>query len=363
MRKQAIALTAMLSMTLTLSTPFAVPTWANTAPVKQQPGQSIAPKPPVTVPSTTTPSSPAFYVNGKDVTKQGEATYRAGVLYLPLESVVTGMGDSFTWITKPRVANVKTKSGKEVIVTIAKADVVVSGKNVPVSTLQLQGTSVRMQAKPVVINDMLYVPYDFFKNVLGYPVEINKNGSKENITVGQGAPIPTPVPLPTKPITIDPRYPLPTGTIIPQITSTWTSDKQKNMQILADELEFTNLGAGAVYSPYGRGATAIGLSANDLEKYDTSIQIDVWMGSEYTPLDHKIPYIAKSLFHFYFSQDGDKLWKIADDAFNGKNVSQYLNKMLTYNNRQVKLMNVKGSLVIIVGKPGIKYDKDWNVSK
>ncbi|MFF2531520.1 stalk domain-containing protein [Brevibacillus sp. NPDC058079] len=308
--------------------------------------------------STFAGNTTSLTVNGKDVTNQGEPTYRAGVLYLPLESVVKGMGDSFTWVTMPRVANVKTKNGKEVTVTIAKSVIMVDGKSVPISSLELQGTKVPVQAKPVVVNDMLYVPYDFFKTVLGYPVEVKKNGSKEDITVGQGTPILTPVPL------IDPRYPLPSGWTPPQLKSTWTSDKQKNMQILADELEFKNLGAGASYSPYGDNAytAAIRLSAND-RPYDTSITIDYWKGDANTPLAHKVPYVAKELFRLYFPKEGSNVWKIADDAFNGKNVDKYLNKMLAYENRQVKMMNVQSSLVIIVGKPGVKYDKDWNVIK
>ncbi|MFP3391789.1 hypothetical protein [Brevibacillus sp. SIMBA_040] len=161
----------------------------------------------------------------------------------------------------------------------------------------------------------------------------------------------------------DQRYPFPEGWTPNQIMATWTSDKQKNMQILADELEFVNLGAGAAYSPYGKGpgTTSILVSADATENYDTLITISVWKGSNYLPLDNKIPYIMKELFRFYFPNEGSKLWQIADDAFNNKNVDKYLNKTLTYDDRQVKMMNVQGNLVIVVGKPGTKYDSEWNV--
>ncbi|WPS85438.1 copper amine oxidase N-terminal domain-containing protein (plasmid) [Brevibacillus halotolerans] len=313
--------------------------------------------------STIAGNTTTLYVNGKDVTKQGEPTYRAGVLYLPLESVVSGMGDSFTWVTEPRVANVKTKSGKEVTITIAKSVVMVDGKSVPISSLELQDAKVPMQAKPVIVNSMLYVPYDFFKSVLGYPVEIKKNGSKENIIVGQGVPVPTPVPLPTKPITIDPRYPLPAGWTPPQLSSSWTSDKQKNMQILEEELGFKNLGAGAVYYGIGLGTDAILLSAKDYEQIDTRITIKYWNGDKNTPYANKIPYISRELFHFYLSNQGDQLWKIMDDGYSDKDISKYVDKKFTLGDREIKIMDLEDGVVIFMGKPGVKYDSNWKIIK
>lgn len=177
MRNQVKLATVMLSMILTLSVSFAVPTYATTTPSKVQDSKSTAPTPVTTKPSTANPSMPVFYVNGKDVTSQGEPTERGGVLYVPVESVVKGMGDSFTWVKKPYTANVKTASGKKIMITVGKSVVIVDGKNVPVSTLQLKGTTVPMQAKPIVVNNMIYVPYDFFKTVMGYPVEIKKQGN------------------------------------------------------------------------------------------------------------------------------------------------------------------------------------------
>ncbi|NOU53748.1 copper amine oxidase N-terminal domain-containing protein [Brevibacillus borstelensis] len=361
-------------MILTLSVPFAVPTSATTTPSKVEKSKPIAPKPVITQPSTTIPSTPVFYVNGKDVTSQGEPTERGGVLYVPVESVVKGMSDSFTWAKKPYTANVKTASGKKIMITVGKSVVIVDGKDVPVSTLQLKGTTVPMQAKPIVVNNMIYVPYDFFKTVMGYPVEIKKQGNKTLVLVGDkgqvqegaGTQTPTPSPKPQSPISEDPRYPFPKDWTPNQITSKWTSDKQKNMEILEKELGFKNLGAGASYSPYGKNiyTAVIGLSANDRDQYDTMITFKLWMGSEYTPLDHKVPYIARELFNFYLPKEGNKLWQIVDDAYNGKKgVGQYFDKILTFENRQVKLMAVKESLVIIIGMPGVKYDSNWKAIK
>lgn len=367
MRNQVKLATVMLSMILTLSVSFAVPTYATTTPSKVQDSKSTAPTPVTTKPSTANPSMPVFYVNGKDVTSQGEPTERGGVLYVPVESVVKGMGDSFTWVKKPYTANVKTASGKKIMITVGKSVVIVDGKNVPVSTLQLKGTTVPMQAKPIVVNNMIYVPYDFFKTVMGYPVEIKKQGNKTLVLVGKGEIVTTPTPTPTQPGTAvkqDPRYPLPNGTTIPQITSKWTSDKQKNMEILVNELGFTNLGAGADYRADGTLATtAIGVSANDKDQYETLITFKYWTGSKYTPWGYKVPYIARELFKFYLSQNGDQLWKIMDDGYNGKDVSKYIGKKFTLGNREIKIMEPPNPVAIIIGKPGVKYDEEWKAIK
>ncbi|MED1850079.1 S-layer homology domain-containing protein [Brevibacillus agri] len=310
------------------------------------------------------------FVNGNLIeSTQGEPMYRSGVLYVPLQPIAEGMGDSFAWEQKPYVATVTINGSKKITVTVSKANASVDGKQVPVSALKLEGMSDVVQAKPVTVNNQMYLPYDFLKNVLGYPVEIKQDGSTGTLIIGTApSSTTTSAPTPTKPVSsvkVDPRYPLPNGTTIPQITSKWTSDKQKNMQILTDELGFTNLGAGVSYRTDGTlASSAIGLSASDRDQYDTMITFSVWMGSEYTPMDHKIPYIAKEVFDFYLPKEGNKLWRIADDAFNGKKgVGQYFDKILTFENRQVKLMAVKESLVIIIGMPGVKYDSNWKAIK
>ncbi|MBE5393698.1 copper amine oxidase N-terminal domain-containing protein [Brevibacillus agri] len=324
----------------------------------------------ITQPSTTIPSIPVFYVNGKDVTSQGEPTERAGVLYVPVESVVKGMGDSFTWAKKPYTANVKTGSGKKIMITVGKSVVIVDGKNVPVSTLQLKGTTVPMQAKPIVVNNMIYVPYDFFKTVMGYPVEFKKQGNKTLVIVGDKGIVqegtgttPSNPTTPSPAVKDDPRYPFPKGWTPPQIKSAVTPDKQKNMEILANELGFTNLGAGADFRADGTLATtAIGVSAND-RPYETMITIKYWTGSEYTPWGFKVPYIARELFKFYLSQNGDQLWKIIDDGYNGKDVSKYIGNKFTLDNREIKILETSNAVVIVLGKPGVKYDSNWNVIK
>ncbi|WP_179136315.1 S-layer homology domain-containing protein [Paenibacillus sp. 32352] len=314
-------------------------------------------------------SIPDLYVNGNPIdAKQGEPMIRGGILYVPLEPVVVGMGDSFTWEKKPYAANVKTDSGDTITITVANSIAFVDGKQVPISTLNLENTKVSLQASPVIMNNKMFVPYDFLENVLGYPVEAKKDGSKDVVYVGKGTiatPIPTPTPSnPSGSVKEDPRYPFPDGWTPPQITSTWTSDKQKNMEILENELGFKNLGAGARYSPYGKGpgTTAILVSADDSEQYDTMITISVWTGSKYTPLDYKIPYIAKELFGFYFPQKSGEFWEIVDNLFNDKVLDQYIGKKVVIEDREVKFMDVNDQLVIIVGKPGIRYDDNWKNS-
>ncbi|WP_448028365.1 S-layer homology domain-containing protein [Brevibacillus borstelensis] len=312
------------------------------------------------------------FVNGNLIeSTQGEPMYRSGVLYVPLQPIAEGMGDSFAWEQKPYVATVTINGSKKITVTVSKTNASVDGKQVPVSALKRESMSDAVQAKPVTVNNQMYVPYDFLKNVLGYPVEIKQDGSAGNLIVGdkgevhkdKGTQTLAPSPKPQSPIVENPRYPWPKGWTPPQIKSTATSDKQKNMEILANELGFTNLGAGADFRADGTLATtAIGVSANE-RPYETMITIKYWTGSEYTPWGYKVPYITRELFKFYLSQNGDQLWEIIDDGYNGKNVSKYIGNKFTLDNREIKIMETPNAVVIVLGKPGVKYDSNWKAIK
>lgn len=294
--------------------------------------------------------SHSVVINGKSL--KGVTTFEEnGILNVKLSPIVKDVGESIKWDADTQTATVMQKDKTIVKVTANKTVAKVNNKDIPLSTKKINNVIVPVSAKAIVIDGSLYVPEVALKNVFGYSVQI-KGLEKSDLK---------------KAANPDPHYPFPEGWTPPKITnSTWSSDKQKNMKALENELEFKNLGAGADFSPYGGvGTTAIGVSANKNDEYDTMITIYYWSGDvKETPLANKVPYIAKELLHFYFPKDGDKIWKIADDGFNGvKGIGQYFDKMLTYETRQVKFMAVKESLVIIIGKPGVKYDSDWKVIK
>ncbi|RKQ16446.1 S-layer homology domain-containing protein [Ureibacillus endophyticus] len=158
----------------------------------------------------------------------------------------------------------------------------------------------------------------------------------------------------------DPFAP-PAGWVAPKINTTATADKAKNAQILDEQLGFLNTGGtGAIYNPFKKayGDTPIKVFLDD-QPYDASIQIDFWRSQD-VPEYNKIPYVAKELFKFY---QVPQVYDIVNKGFTGTNIQNQMNKMLTFGNRQVKIMAVGDSAVIFIGKPGGKYDNNWNVIK
>ncbi|MFI8715164.1 stalk domain-containing protein [Brevibacillus brevis] len=302
--------------------------------------------------STQVEKTYSIVVNGKSM-EVGSASEENGILSVQLAPIIKAMGDYVRYDVDTKTAIITQKDHTVVKITVGRSVAKVNNKDVLFSTKRVGNVIVPSSSKAIIVDGKLYVPVDALKNVFGYSIQ-EKEMDLEKIVLVQKSIVENGK--------LDP-YPFPAGWIPPKVTAKWSSDKQANMKVLEKELEFANLGAGAAYSPYGRGpgTTSILLSASATENYDTLITISVWKGSNYLPLDNKIPYIAKELFRFYFPKEGSKLWQITDDAFNNKNIDKYLNKTLTYDDRQVKMMNVQGNLVIVVGKPGIKYDKDWNV--
>lgn len=358
MRNQAKVATAMLSMVLTLSLPLAVPAWATTTPPKVQSSKPIAPKPGVIKPSTATPSIPV-YVNGKDLTNQGEPTYRGGVLYVPIEPVVTGMGDTFKYTSKPYSAVITKKDGTQIQVSVTKSVATVNDKEVPVSTKNLKNTKVPVQAIPVVVNNKMYVPFDFVINILKYPLETSKSGSKELIFVGTKpsgtvvTPTPTPTPVPKQPnnggAKLDLPYQPPSGWVPPHVTSSATEDYKKNWQILDDELGLTK---GSWYNPYGKDAyqgVAAFLVDHDSNKPEelAIMTFYYWKGAKAGDEANQVPYVAREVFKFYFPNSYQKLFKIMDDGYNGKDDPNYIGKIFTLDCRQVKIVDGEAVRVIV----------------
>jgi len=127
----------------------------------------------------------------------------------------------------------------------------VNNKDVPFVTEVKNGVKVPVQVKPFVDNKKLYVPVDFVRDVLGYPVVVKKIGNTTYVFVGklpekmptgeEVVPTPTPKkpeqqpeqqPQPAEKIEYDLPYKPPAGWVPPKIKSVATDDYWKNSEIL-----------------------------------------------------------------------------------------------------------------------------------
>lgn len=306
--------------------------------------------------SSITQNKATVIVDGK--TTEGVVAFNGnGILSVQLAPIVKAMGDSIKWDATTQTAIV-TQNNKTIIKVMANKSIAkVNDKDVILVTKMINNVIVPTSAKAVIVNGSMFLPFEALKNVFGYNVQVEDKGSEKSTSSKSTI---------KSVVKEDSRYPFPgDGWTPPQINSTWSSDKQKNMQVLEDELGFVNKGSGAIFSPYGKkvGSAAILLSAEDNERYDTAITFKYWHGSKHTPLGHEIPYISREIFEFYLPQKGGVLWGIIDDGYNKKDISKYINKKFTLEDREIKIMETANAVVVIIGKPGIKYDDDWKIIK
>ncbi|MBE5394518.1 stalk domain-containing protein [Brevibacillus agri] len=301
---------------------------------------------------STNKSVSVLVYNGQSI----KTLERSGIIYAPLAKIVQDAGDQYQWDAINYTATVTKKDKTVVQVSIGKTVAKVNGKELPLSVQKVKGVNVPAPAKAFLLNEDLYVSCHFLSTVLKYPVQFKAEEQKGQL-----------LPQSSTPVKYDLSYQPPAGWVVPQIKSIATSDKKRNLEILDKALGFYNLGgAGAIFNPYGKGdgADPILVGSDLQDSYDVSIRFKYWEGGKTFPEGNKIPYVTRELFKFYLGQeDGLKLFKIMDDGYNGKDVSQYIGKMLTFGNRQVTIMEVQDSVRVIIGKAGVKYDSKWNVIK
>lgn len=311
-------------------------------------------------------ASLVLYINGNK--SDVKPIHRGNFLFLPLKEVVEGMGDKFAWQSEPIFALV-TQGDKKIYVSSAMSVAKVNNKDVPFATEEKNGVKVPVQVKPFVDSKKLYVPVDFVKDVLGYPVVVKKIGNTTYVFVGTlPEKMPTgeevvPSPQPQKPeqqpqpqpgekIEYDLPYKVPAGWVPPKIKSVATDDVRKDSEILEKELGFLN---GTAYNPYGgqqRGLAVI-LITSGTKNHSAQINFSAWYGSK-TEVDdfNKIPYVARELFKFYLPNEYNKLFKIMDDGYNGKNVSKYINKPFTLDEREIMIIELEDSVTVVISKKG-----------
>lgn len=313
-------------------------------------------------------ASLVLYVNGNK--SDAKPLYRGNILFIPLKEAVEGMGDKFAWQSEPIFALV-TQGDMEIYVSAAMSVAKVNNKDVPFVTEVINGVKVPVQVKPFVNNKRLYVPVDFVRDVLGYPVVVQKIGNTTYVFVGtlpekmptgeevapnqtpqQPAQQPEQQPQPAEKIEYDLPYKPPAGWVPPKIKSVATDDKQKNYEILEKELGFLD---GSAYNPYGGKQPELAkiLILGGTENHIAQIQFSAWYGSK-TEADifNKIPYVSRELFKFYLPNDYDKLFKIMDDGYNGKDVSKYINKPFKLDGREIKIVENQYSVTVVISKKG-----------
>lgn len=265
----------------------------------------------------------SVYVNGNIVSP---GPYESnGVTYVPLKTIVEGMGDKYEWNEASLSATVTTSSGKKVQFINNWSVMVVNGEYIPVATKDVIADSAKV--KPTLKNDTFFAPLSVISGTLGYPVDTS---DKTNIYVG------------TKPQTTQstpaPEQPTQQITQSEQLSNDITSSD--HIQKLVD-YGFNSNGGNAFYNSqvsYMRiGADiVIGVSKGE----SVTITLANWEG--------KTPEFAKYAFNLYLETQGNTLYSMVD-SFAQSGADSY-DKSLTLDGHKVylKYWDNTGNFVITI---------------
>jgi hypothetical protein len=133
---------------------------------------------------------PLLFVNSKGVPeKYGRPFFKYGVLYVPLAYPVISMGDNYKWDKEREVVTITKKDGINVSMELEDEYPYIYGKGisdfiqVKMSDLHFNNSSDAVPTA-VIINNIVYVPYDFFSKIMYYNVEVKQvdNTYQINIT-------------------------------------------------------------------------------------------------------------------------------------------------------------------------------------
>ncbi|TCJ98265.1 UNVERIFIED_ORG: copper amine oxidase-like protein [Anoxybacillus amylolyticus] len=303
-------------------------------------------------------STPTLYVNNKAVpAKEGSPFVASSSTYVPLRAVVTRMGDKYTYNKKTLTATVRMKNKKMIQVQAGKNYAKVNGKAHYLVWTTSKGVKYPKSHTARIKNGVFYVPAQFVRDVMKYPLATKQVKGKTVVYVGK-LPVTKPAtkPAPAKPKTTDPdelakQEFLKTWTP-PKIKSKMTNDPAKNMQILAKELGLyqanPNEGA-AIFNPFAQsdGAWAFGVSEETgIEGVDLEIGINQWFGNRWNPEFYKTPYVLKEVFKFY------ELPEVYDILYRGiekeENVDDKVGKWLTFGKRKVLIFEGKSQVFVQV---------------
>ncbi|KIL38679.1 hypothetical protein SD70_24830 [Gordoniibacillus kamchatkensis] len=314
-------------------------------------------KPPET---STVPDAPSqertswFYVDGHLITDdQNQPDFSDDSPYVPIQTVVEGMGDKFEWNDTNKSGIIRLKDGRKISITVNSSFSNEFGQKIP-------------NAK--IINEKLYVSVYFVGEILKYPMVQEKKENREYVFIGQPPVVmppgilptvkPTPCPTPSMMATMvlgeqDLRYKVADDWKPPLIQSTATWDPAKDHETLKKEL---GLGEGWYFSPYCGKENTAALSVTGGGIYSTIVFYG-WYGIEnQVNPSNKVPYIARELFKFYTSDNYETLFKIMDDGYGpqGKDISQYENKVFKLGDQEIEIMTTPTTVQVYISRPGQK---------
>lgn len=327
----------------------------------------------------TMAGSIGLYANGKQVASSGgEAFVQKGKTYAPLEAVAKGMGDKYSYNSKTKTATVKKKDGKVITVKVGNTVGQVNKKSVALSTKKVKGKTVSSGHKSLLVKGKLYVPYDFLKNGLGYPVTIKKEGKKTNFYVGKLPAKKTtskvtapkqvkPTPAPTKPATTKPAQPKPATPkpaepkpAVPKVAEVKPTptpappksgfNKESIIDNLVASYPYKKVGAtGATLNIYNKNTSNTYQAVMDLTDDDyMHIEIKTWKSSD-DPATNIIPSSIKGALKLIIPSGANHIYSILENGYkNGS--SPDLNKSFSYDGFKVKVTERGGSVVVLFSK-------------
>ena len=275
-------------------------------------------------------------INGKEIK---EAKYQPYVekdtVYVPLEVILKETGVEYKESEKGMSLGLTAKKdGKEYQFSILKSTVLVDGENKPVSVIDSKGTKVPSGLKPRGKNRVLFVPKETLTQVLGYDVVVKKSGLKVTIDVKKGSGKETSevakIPTPPK------QY-----------------DRNTFINNMVDHYEFTQYSDTAImYNPYKPGnQTVYGLlvSFDEEKKYEAGIYIKAWNYDDVINEKNAVPKRVKYMLQHFYPTSYETIYKLIDDAYNGKMKKAYFDRTIKYDGRTLHMNTKSGRLMIFIG--------------
>ncbi|MNW32971.1 hypothetical protein D3C74_99240 [compost metagenome] len=266
-------------------------------------------------------------VNGKTLNQQMVVAEGGDSLSVPIAPIVKATGDSIKWNNNSQTAIIDQKD-TVIEIKANQSTAKLNGKSVPLATKIMNNVIVPRGEQSSVIDGKLYVPLKAAKTVFGYDIKLIGTETKK----------------------LDLSYPVPSEWVLPQMKSSATDDYQTNRKILEDELGFQR---GIWYNPYGQnayeglGKVRVGLAEGAI----ANIDFLAWFGDKKQEhVSNTIPYISRELFRFYLPKEYDKLFKVLDDGYNGKDISKYINKSFTLEGRKITITENERSVTVKISK-------------
>lgn len=294
----------------------------------------------------TMASGTKLYVNGTEVaTSKGQTFVKNGKTYVPLEAVIKGMGDKYSWNRAYRTANIQKANGQKINVTNGKSVAKIGYKFVPLSTKKVGKATVSSGHKALMINNIIYVPVDFVQSTMGYPVKIAKEGTVTKVYIGklpQTKPVATkPAPKPVQPApkpTPKPVQPAPKPTPTPAPAPSSSLNKDAVLNSLASQGFFkhtSTLVALNIYNVGGNGGGEYHVAVDLTNDSGMYLIVRAW-NDPGIPESAIIPGKVKSALNQIIPSGANHIYNIVNATAQSGTHSE-LNKVFTYDGLKTKV--------------------------